>query len=401
MQIKDIRAREILDSRGNPTLEVSLVTGKDKKFIAGVPSGASTGKYEAVELRDAEKRLFGKGVLKAVYNVEKIIAPALSGMSVFDQEKIDQMMIELDGTENKSRLGANAIIGVSVALCKAAAFYSEKPIYQYISKLAKRNISLPRPLFNVINGGSHTGGGVDFQEFMISPDNSTFKENLFEATEIYHQLGQGLEVKNPIWKNIGDEGGFVPEMKTPKEVLSFLSEISKVDIVLDVAASEFFTQEGYQTKMGLMQSGELIDYYQELINEFPIIGIEDPLEENDFSAWTDFTNKTKVIVIGDDLLVTNPKRIDKAITQKSCNGMILKINQIGTITESLQAAKKAFANNWKIIVSHRSGETNDSFIADFATGIGADFIKSGAPARGERVAKYNRLLEIEEELNIN
>ncbi len=395
MKIEKIKAREILDSRGNPTLEISLETKKGM-FVAGVPSGASTGEHEAVELRDGGERLSGKGVLQAVDKIEKIISPALEGFSVFDQGKIDEKMIELDGTDNKSNLGANSIIGVSVATCKAAAFHSDLEVYEYVSDLFKEKTSIPRPLFNVVNGGSHTGGGVDFQEFMISPNNSTFKENLFDAVDIYHKLGRSLESRNPGWRNIGDEGGFVPEMKTPKEVLSLIGEICEADIVLDVAAAEFFTRKGYHTKMGLMSREELIDYYLELVKEFPIIAIEDPLDENDFSGWAEFTKNTDISVIGDDLLVTNPERIEKALKEKSCNAMILKINQIGTITESLKAAELALKNDWKIVVSHRSGETNDSFIADFAVGIGAHFIKTGAPARGERVAKYNRLLEIEE-----
>jgi enolase len=399
MKIKEIRAKEIIDSRGNPTLKVYLETDKGE-FIAGVPAGASTGEYEAVEVRDKD-RMFSKGVLKAKENVENLISPRLKGMKVKKQKEIDQILIDLDGTENKSKLGANAILGVSIAVCKAASFNFGLPLYEYISKLSGFKVGLPRPLFNVINGGSHSGGGVDFQEFMISPDNNSFHDNYFQAVEIYHKLGQFLEDKNSLWKNIGDEGGYVPELDTPEEVLNILEEIAGVDIVLDVAATEFFNGEIYQTKMGDFNAQELVNYYQKLIHKFPIIGIEDPLEENDFEGWQKITEKLdKTMIIGDDLLVTNPKRIKKAIELNSCNGMILKVNQIGTVSESLVAADLAKENDWNIVTSHRSGETIDTFIADFAAGIGSQFIKSGAPARGERVAKYNRILEIEEELNI-
>ena len=399
MKIKNIRAREILDSRGNPTLRVYVDT-ENGEFIAGVPSGASTGEHEAMELRDGGDRLMGKGVKRAIKNIEEEIAPELEGFKVYNQREIDEKLLELDGTENKENLGANAILGVSIAACKAGAFYSGMPLYEYIGELSGSENSLPRPLFNVINGGSHTGGGVDFQEFMISPDEGSFKENYFKAAEIYHQLGQVLAGKNKSWKNIGDEGGYVPELETPDEVLSIIKKIADVDIVLDVAATEFFEGESYNMKTGQKSTEEMIDYYGQLVDEFPIIAIEDPLEENDFEGWSKISERLEQTIIGDDLLVTNVERIKEAIELDSCNGMILKVNQIGTITESLEAAGLAKENDWKIVVSHRSGETTDSFIADFAVGIGSQFIKSGAPARGERVAKYNRLLEIEEELNL-
>ena len=399
MKIKNIRAREILDSRGNPTLRVYVDT-ENGEFVAGVPSGASTGEHEAIELRDGGDRLMGKGVKKAVRKIEEEIAPELIGTKVYNQKEIDEKLLELDGTENKENLGANAILGVSIAACKAGSFYSGMPLYEYIGELSDNENSLPRPLFNVINGGSHTGGGVDFQEFMISPDEGSFKENYFKAAEIYQKLGSYLQDENPMWKNIGDEGGYVPELQTPDEVLSIIEKIAEVEVVLDVAATEFFDGNCYQMKTGQKSTEEMIDYYKELIDKFPIIAIEDPLEENDFEGWSKINQRLDQVIIGDDLLVTNPKRIKEAIDKDSCNGMILKVNQIGTITESLQAAKLAKENDWKIVVSHRSGETTDSFIADFAVGIGSQFIKSGAPARGERVVKYNRLLEIEEELNL-
>ncbi len=400
MKIKNIRAREIIDSRGKPTLEVFLETKKGE-FVAGVPSGASTGAHEAIELRDNEERMDGKGVLKAVEKIEQVIFPELKGMSVENQKKIDEKMIEIDGTENKSNLGANSILGVSVAVTKAAAFSNGLPLYKYISELHGSKAAMPKPLLNVINGGAHTGGGLDFQEFMLSPKKDTFKESIFNGLEIYHSLKRLLQEKNSAWINIGDEGGFVPDLKTPKEALSYIEKAGDCNVVIDVAATEFFQDGKYVTKMGDLSTEELIDYYKKIVKEFPVIGIEDPLEENDFEKWNTLNEGlSDTLVIGDDLLVTNSQRIEKAIDKNSCNGMILKINQIGTITESLQAAKLAKENNWKIIVSHRSGETNDSFIADFAAGIASQFIKSGAPARGERVSKYNRLLEIEEELMI-
>ncbi len=399
MEIEKISAREIIDSRGNPTLKIYLET-RDGEFTAGVPSGASTGEHEAIELRDGGDRLMGKGVKKAIKKIEKKIAPELEGLKTYDQKEIDKKLLELDGTENKENLGANSILGVSIAACKAGAFCNGIPLYEYIGKLSGSENGLPRPLFNVVNGGSHTGGGVDFQEFMISPDEGSFKSNYFRAAEIYGRLGNYLEKKNPMWKNIGDEGGYVPELKTPDEVLSAIKRVADVDLILDVAATEFFEEGVYKMKTGEKSTEEMIDYYQKLTEKFPIIAIEDPLEENDFEGWSQINKKLDQMIIGDDLLVTNPKKIKEAIEKDSCNGMILKINQIGTITESLEAARLAKENGWEIIVSHRSGETTDSFIADFSVGVGSGFIKSGAPARGERVVKYNRLLEIEEEISI-
>jgi len=399
MKIEKIGALEILDSRGNPTLRVHLQAG-GLEFVAGVPSGASTGKFEAVELRDKEERMGGKGVRKAIKKIEDVISPALEGVSVKKQKKIDEIMLNLDGTENKSNLGANSILGVSIAACKASAFLSELPLYEQISGLSGFESGLPRPLFNVVNGGSHTGGGVDFQEFMISPNEKSFADNYFRAAEIYHQLGRALKKKNPSWVNIGDEGGYVPELEKPAEVLSVIADIEEVDIVLDVAATEFFTGGKYRTKMGEMEKDQLIDYYKKLVADYRIIAIEDPLEEEDFVGWAELKKELpETFIVGDDLLATNPRRMKEAIKEDSCNAMILKVNQIGTISESIEAAELAKKNDWKIIVSHRSGETTDSFIADFAVGIGAQFIKSGAPARGERVVKYNRLLEIEKELS--
>ncbi len=395
MKIKEIKAGEILDSRGFPTLKVSLRIDKGV-FSFSLPSGASRGKMEALELRDEDKKRFkGRGVLKAKEKVEKVIAPSLLGKDVRNQEEIDKIMIDLDGTENKSSLGANSILGVSVANLKAAASFSGKETFSYIEEISGFKKNFPRPLFNVINGGSHAKGGLDFQEFMIAPDEGSFEENLRVASEAYHRLKERLESINPLYCNIGDEGGFVPGLEKPEEALSLLKEVAPFEVVIDVAATEFFKDGKYVTKMGEMKREEIISYYKDLVKNFSILGLEDPLEEEDFKGWSLLREEVDRMIIGDDLLVTNPERIKRALVEKSCNAMILKVNQIGTVTESLKAAQMAKENNWKIIVSHRSGETEDDFISDFALGIGAQFIKSGAPARGERVIKYNRLWEIE------
>ncbi len=399
MKINSIKAREILDSRGNPTIEVIL----NESFISSVPSGASKGKYEALELKDGGKRYHGKGVLKAVKNVNEVIAPKLKGMIVLDQKKIDQLMIDLDGTKNKSKLGANAMLGVSMAVCRAGSGAKNIPLYKYIFDLSKKDLkndapSIPRPSFNVINGGAHAGNDLDFQEFMISPKKKSFKDSLREASEIYHDLKNNIKDKYSSFAiNIGDEGGFAPPIKDPKEAIDLILKTKKVDIFLDVAAAEFFDGKNYKTKF---KKSNLLNYYLELIKKYPIVSIEDPFDEDDWDKWSEIIKsvKSNFLIIGDDLLSTNPERIKEAIELKSCNAMILKLNQIGTVSEGIEAASLARNAGWKIMVSHRSGETTDDFIADFSVGISAEFIKSGAPARGERVAKYNRLLKIEEEL---
>ncbi len=397
--IKGLKAREVLDSRGNPTVEVSLLTDKGE-FTASVPSGASTGKHEAKELRDGSERYIGKGVLRAVENVNKKIAPLIVGKEV-DPHEIDKIMIDADGTEDKSNLGANAILGVSMCAFRAEAIRERVPLFRYLSLQFDIKESIPIPCFNVINGGAHGRGGVSFQEFMIVPQEESFTENLRYATEFYHRLKDKiLDVveygANSV--NIGDEGGFVPEAQSAEDVLSLITSVdNKCSLIIDVAASEFFQEDSYIVDRKSLNKEELIAFYKKLIKLAPIMGFEDPLEEDDFVGWSKLKSELgDLLVIGDDLLTTNVKRMEKAKENDSCSGVILKMNQIGSVSEAIRAAKKAKDFGWKIVASHRSGETNDDFLADFAVGIGADYIKSGAPARGERVAKYNRLLKIEE-----
>lgn len=409
-KIKTIKAREILDSRGNPTVEVDLIT-EQGLFRASVPSGASKGKYEAMELRDGGKRYQGQGVEKAARNVNKVIAPKLKGKDVIRQKEIDNLMIKLDGTENKSKLGANAILPVSIAVCRAGAAAKNLSLYSHIAQLAENSsplTELPNPAFNIINGGVHAGNELDFQEFMIVPQAKIFKKSLEIASEIYQELKNIIKEKylgSAI--NLGDEGGFAPPVRAPEEALNLILEAAqnlgyqkKFKIILDVAASQFFIDEKYKLKIGVFTKEELLNYYLDLIEKYPIIGIEDPFAEEDWQGFRRITKTfgKKIIILGDDLLATNPKRIKEAHQKKACSGLILKPNQIGTVTETIEAAKLVSQYGWKIMVSHRSGETCDDFISDLAVGIGADFIKAGAPARGERVAKYNRLLRIEEML---
>jgi enolase len=396
--IKDIKAREIIDSRGNPTVEVSIFTNQGKT-TASVPSGASTGSFEAKEIRDGGERFNGKGVLKAVLNVNEKILPALKGEEL-DPLKIDKILLDLDGTEDKSNLGANALLGVSMSVFRATAKKRNIPFYEYISSGFDFKQKMPTPCFNIINGGVHSGGGVSFQEFMIVPKKESFSENLRFAVEFYQKLKQRITSDYGIKSvNIGDEGGFVPDIKKTEEVFNLLKEVdSSVSILVDVAATEFYKEGSYLLDGENKSREEMILFYKKIKENFPVIGFEDPLEENDFNGWNELKKElSDVLVVGDDLLTTNTVRMQKAKENNSCNAMILKVNQIGTVSEAVQAAKMAQDFQWKIIVSHRSGETNDDFIADFAVGIGADYIKSGAPARGERVVKYNRLLEIEDE----
>lgn len=412
-KIKKILAREILDSRGNPTVEVELETNLGK-FFASVPSGASKGKYEAVELRDGGKRYKGMGVLKAVKNINEIIGPKIKGKDATKQKEIDEFLIKLDGTENKSKLGANAILPVSMAVCRAGSSAKNLSLYNYIACLlnftaVKNERQLPIPLFNVINGGLHAGNDLDFQEFMIFPQAKAFSKNLQIATEIYQELKKIIKEKYiDLGINVGDEGGFAPPIRTPEEAIELILKSAKnlgyqnkIKIVLDIASSQFYQRGIYQMKIGSFSREELINYYLDLIKKYPIFGLEDPFSEDDLEGWQKLTSNIKnltsnILIIGDDLLATNPKRMKLAKAKNLCNGAIIKINQIGTVSEAIEAVKLAKSYGWKIIVSHRSGETNDDFISDFAVGIGADFIKAGAPARGERIAKYNRLLKIEE-----
>ncbi len=425
MKIKQIRGREILDSRGNPTVEVEIIAEEKRLFSSArifkawsaVPSGASVGNFEAVELRDGNKKRFhGQGVLQAIKNINEMIAPALLDMSVRDQKEIDEKMLNLDGTENKSKLGANAILGVSMAVARLGAMDKKQKLFEYLADLADNEIAdltLPRPFFNVINGGKHAGNKLAFQEFMISPNLNSFRENYRAGSEIYHTLKKILKRKFGGGATLlGDEGGFAPDnFKREDEALDTLMEAiqeagynKRVDIALDVAASEFLEEKKYN--LGFKDSEslykgkkEMLELYLNLVEKYPIISIEDPFEENDFSSFAklrDLLSEQKIQIVGDDLTVSNPTRIKKAIRKKSCNGLLLKLNQIGSVTEAINAHKLAQKNDWQTMVSHRSGETVDDFIADFAVGIGAGQIKAGATARGERVVKYNRLQAIED-----
>lgn len=414
-EIKSIHAREILDSRGNPTVEVDLIT-EDGLFRAMVPSGASTGIHEALELRDNDKsRYLGKGVLKAVKNVNEKISKIVIGMDPIKQEEIDKAMLKADGTENKSNFGANAILGVSMASCRAGAAAKKIPLYKHIADLAGiKEFILPVPSFNVINGGSHAGNKLAMQEFMILPIGApNFKEALRYGAETYHHLKKVIKDKyGQDAVNVGDEGGFAPNIQDNREGLELLKQaianagyIGKVKIGMDVAASEFYKNGKYDlnfkgTKPDMKTGDEMIKLYEQFAEEFGLVSIEDPFDQDDWTSYPKLTEKVgkQTQIVGDDLLVTNPKRIQKAIDEKSCNALLLKVNQIGTITESIQACKMAQKAGWSVMVSHRSGETEDSFIADLVVGLKTGQIKTGAPCRSERLAKYNQLLRIEEEL---
>ena len=413
--IQKIHAREILDSRGNPTIELEMILDNGMKAWSSVPSGASTGIHEAHELRDGGERMNGKGVRKAIQNIHDIIAPAIIGMDVQKQAEIDQKMIELDGTENKSRLGANAILAVSLAVARLGAMAQGKKLYQHITDLSGQQTKMTRPFFNIINGGKHAGNELAFQEFMISPNFDSFSRNYFVAAEVYAQLKKDLKEKfGGVATLLGDEGGFAPDhLNDVEATLNLLMEAirkagyeGQVDIALDVAASEFYQEGKYNLgfKSGandFKTVDEMIKLYETIVEKYPIISIEDPFDQDDFESFArlrEIMEAKNVQVVGDDLTVTNTKRIQQAIEQKSCNALLLKINQIGTVSEAIEAFKLAKSDGWKVMISHRSGETTDDFIADFAVGVGAEQIKSGATARGERVVKYNRLLAIEEQL---
>ncbi len=410
MLIKDIKAREILDSRGNPTVEVEMTLDNNVKKTASVPSGASTGSREALELRDNDKsRYNGKGVLKAVENVNKIIAPALLGKKA-NQASIDKILIELDGTENKSKLGANATLGVSLACLKCLAESEKKELFEYVSS---KNVSMPIPMINIINGGKHAENNIDIQEFMIVPVVKTMKERIRAGAEIFHELKK-LLVKNNFSVGVGDEGGFAPNLDNNAMALEFIVEAIKkagykakedVYIALDVAASEMYDKDAqkYNIDGKKLSSDELIEYYKSLIKKYPILSIEDPFFEDDFDALQKFTAEVgdKIMIVGDDYFVTNEKYLQKGIDMKAGNAILLKANQIGTITEMTKTILLAKKNNYKTIISHRSGETEDTFIADLAVGLEIPFIKTGSMCRGERIAKYNRLMRIEEKLSKN
>lgn len=412
LPIRDIYAREILDSRGNPTVEVEVLAGENICGRASVPSGASTGQFEAVELRDGGERYRGLGVTSAVDNVNTRIAPEIIGMNIFDQIEIDRLMIRLDGTENKSKLGANAILGVSMAVAKAAAKALEIPLYRYLSGVSPKR--MPIPMMNILNGGKHADNTVDFQEFMIMPIGACcFKEGLRMCAEIYHTLKKILHEKH-LSTAVGDEGGFAPNVKDAKEALSLIVEAvekagyqlrEEVAIALDVAASELYNREFkkyvFEGEDVIRSSEEMVAYYETLISEFPIVSIEDPMDEEDWEGWKLMTERLgkKVQLVGDDLFVTNTKRLQRGIDLQVANAILIKVNQIGTLTEGFEAIELAKKSGYRSIISHRSGETEDSTIADIAVAFSTGQIKTGAPCRTERVAKYNQLLRIEEDLD--
>jgi len=406
VKIISIWAREVLDSRGNPTVEVELFAG-GVYSTAAAPSGASTGRHEAVELRDGGNRYLGKGVTRAVENVNAIIGPAIAGMDISEYAEIDRRMRELDGTKDKSRLGANAMTAVSIAVFRAAAAAGEKTVHEYLGG----NV-VPRAMFNVLNGGKHAGGKLSIQEFMIMPDADRFAQRLQIASEIYHVLGKQLVKKyGPSARNVGDEGGYAPQMDSGREALEALANAVEeagysdaCDLTIDAAASSFYDEKTRKYRIDGKEMAEagLLDYYVDLAGTFGLKSIEDPFHEESFDAFAALTEKLSpdVQIVGDDLLVTNINRIKKALEHKSVTALLLKINQIGTVSEALEAADLCKKSDLGIVVSHRSGETEDSFIADFAVGINCGQLKSGAPARGERVAKYNQLLRIEERLGL-
>jgi enolase len=410
VKIEAIKAREILDSRGNPTIQVDCILDDGTIGRAMVPSGASTGTREAVELRDGEKRYGGKGVKKAVENVNKIIGPQIVGKSPFDQAEIDYLMIELDGTENKSKLGANAILGVSIAVMKAAANSIGIPLYRYIGGINAK--TLPVPFMNVINGGVHADNPLDIQEFMIVPAGApTFAEALRYGAEVFQTLKKILKSKGQV-TSVGDEGGFAPQIKTAKEAIEILLEAIEtagykagkdIYLALDPAASEFYENGKYSFEGAKLTSDEMISYYETLVSEYPIISLEDPLAEEDWEGWKTITEKlgNKIQIIGDDIFVTNPNILRKGIKEKIANSILIKLNQIGTVTETIETVRLAYSAGYTAVVSHRSGETEDTTIADFAVGMNTGMIKTGSLSRSERIAKYNRLLEIEEELGKN
>ncbi|KKQ75034.1 MAG: Enolase [Candidatus Woesebacteria bacterium GW2011_GWB1_38_5b] len=416
-KISKVWARQILDSRGIPTIEVSCRLDSGEIATSSVPSGASTGKHEAIELRDDNKDLYcGKSVFKAVQNINDVLGPSVWGLDVNDQEKIDSRLIELDGTENKSKYGANAILAISEVATKVCSYANKKPLYLWINDLAKRaginsQTHVSTPIFNMINGGLHGAGNLDFQEFHVIPATSKkFDEALRCGVEIYMTLGKDLERRGAI-HSVGDEGGYAPNLFTNADALQVLYESIKqsnyqigrdVFLGLDVAATVFYSNGEYKIrdKSTPLNDEALLEYYKQINSQYHLALIEDAFYEDGWDSWKKLYQafQGQLTIVGDDLLATNPERVVRAIQEKACNGILVKPNQVGTVTETLKVIKIARDAEWKIISSHRSGETNDSFIADFAVGVGSDFVKFGAPARGERVSKYNRLLAIEQEL---
>ncbi len=408
--ILDLYAREVLDSRGNPTVEVEVVTESGAYSRAIVPSGASTGEHEALELRDKDKnRYMGKGVLKAIDNVNEIIAPEIIGIDVTEQRLIDEIMIDLDGTEKKENLGANAILGVSMAVMKAGANFLGMPLYRYIGGITPHE--LPTPMMNVLNGGEHADNSVDFQEYMIVPNKAkSFSKALQMATEVFHNLKKVMQDKG-YHTSVGDEGGFTPNSDNNREPLDILIEAvekagyvpgEEIFLALDVASSEFYEDGKYNLKgeNKKLSSQKLIDYYENLISDYPIISIEDGLAEDDWDGWKKMTSrlKNKIQLVGDDLFVTNVDRLKKGVEQDIANSILIKVNQIGTISETLDTIELAKRNNYTTVISHRSGETEDTTIADMSFGLNLGQIKTGSLSRSERVAKYNQLLRIEDQL---
>ncbi len=414
--IAAIRARQILDSRGNPTIEADVYTENGFFGRAAVPSGASTGKHEAVELRDNDKsRYVGKGVGKAVNHVNTVIQDALRGISVFDQNSIDRIMIELDGTDNKSKLGANAILGVSLAAAKAAANESGQPLHRYVGGVNAN--TLPLPMMNILNGGAHADNSIDFQEFMIMPAGaSTFSESLRMGVEVFHELKKVLKSKG-LSTNVGDEGGFAPEMKSNEEgIQAVMQAIEKagykpgkdIYIALDAASTEFYDEESghYIFKKSTKEkltSSQMVDFWKTWCSKYPIISIEDGLAEDDWKGWQELNKAigSNVQLVGDDIFVTNVKRLQKGIDEKAANSILVKVNQIGSLTETINAVNLAKENSFTAVMSHRSGETEDSTIADLAVALNTGLIKTGSASRSDRMAKYNQLLRIEEDLGNN
>lgn len=412
-EIIDVLAREILDSRGNPTVEVEVLTEEGFIGRAAVPSGASTGKYEAVELRDGDKdRFLGKGVTKACQNVETTIKDGIIGVDVFEQKYIDALMNELDGTENKAELGANAILGVSLAVAKAAAEESNQPLYRYVGGVSAH--VLPVPMMNIINGGSHADNSIDFQEFMIMPVGAdTFSGGLRMGVEIFHHLKKVLKSKG-YSTNVGDEGGFAPNIKSNDEAVEIVLQSieaagykpgDEVMIAMDAAASEFYDAEKkayvfHKSSGDELSSSDMVSYWEEWTKKYPIFSIEDGLDEDDWSGWQDLMGRIgdKIQLVGDDLFVTNTKRLERGIKEKSANSILIKVNQIGSLSETIDAVNLANRNNFTSVMSHRSGETEDTTIADLAVALNTGQIKTGSASRSDRIAKYNQLLRIEEDL---
>jgi len=406
MKIKNVIGREVLDSRGNPTVEVDVILENNIVGRAIVPSGASTGEREALEMRDGGSRYNGLGVLKAVNNVNTILKDSIVGMDIFEQQKIDYKMIDVDGTPNKSNLGANAILGVSMAVLKAAANCDNMQLYKYVGN----GTSLPVAMMNILNGGCHADNNLDFQEFMIVPNRDSIHERVRVGAEVFHTLKKLLKEKG-YFTGVGDEGGFAPNLSSNEEAFQLIIEAIKmagytpgkdVNLAIDVAASELYENGKYNIDGKGFTTEELIEYYDELINKYPIISIEDPLDQNDWDGFADITKRLKdrVQIVGDDLFVTNKKYLEKGIRLGCCNAILIKVNQIGTITETLETIELAKENNCNIIISHRSGETEDTTIADLAVGLNVGQIKTGSLSRTDRICKYNQLFRIEDGLNL-